>query len=74
MSKTAETKLTFRLSDTLKVEGITLESNLMEPDRRLTLLNAYIQLAAKHGLGYADMGGELMAEARKIEHGKDVRL
>jgi len=68
--KKAIANLTISLDDNLQITGIQLESNLVEPDKRLILLDAYIDLADKHGLGIGDMGGELMVEARKMQNGR----
>lgn len=70
MSKVAKTTLTLTIDDNYNILDFELESNMIEPDRRLILLDAYIDLADKHGLGFADMGGELMIEAKKMQNGR----
>ncbi|WP_061777173.1 hypothetical protein [Levilactobacillus senmaizukei] len=68
--KKAVVNLTLELDETNMITNFELESNLVEPDRRRVLLDAYIDLADKHGLGFADMGGELMVEAKNMQNGR----
>lgn len=70
MTKIAKTTLTLKVDDNYNILDFELESNMIEPDRRLILLDAYVDLADKHGLGFADMGGELMIEAKKMQNGR----
>jgi len=70
MTKVAKTTLTLTVDDDHNILDFELESNMIEPDRRLILLDAYVDLADKHGLGFADMGGELMIEAKKMQNGR----
>lgn len=70
MSKEAKTTITMELDDALMPIDFTVESNLPEPDRRKILLDAYVGLADKSGLGFGDMAGELMVEAKSMMNGR----
>lgn len=70
MNKIAKTVLTLAVDEQHNILSFNLESNMVEPDRRLILLDAYVDLASKNGLGFGDMAGELMIEAKKMQNGR----
>ncbi|WP_261809541.1 hypothetical protein [Levilactobacillus humaensis] len=73
MTKQAKTTLTLTLDDDLIPIDFQVDSNLPEPDRRRIILDAYVGLADKSGLGFGDMVGELMNEAKAMQNGRRKR-